>query len=251
VLARQGRILERTRKRTGAKRQHRIRTRSGVKALRARLTECGGALYTLPMNIKHLLLSCALALSVGGCSSMARGMRAETSPKYAPAAGTATLVFVRHSNFGGAINFVAVDQNKKFVAALRGPQHAITQLTPGEYTFYVVSENTDVIKATVEAGRTYVIETRVRPGFMKAQVTAESVRRDTPRFSEALTWIRETPALVPADTDGQAWVDDHADNIQKRIAKVDTNFEKKPADWQDQHTLRPEDGYTSDEFKLD
>jgi hypothetical protein len=200
------------------------------------------------MWIRALLVLCTLALS-WGCGG-ARGMRTETAPVYAPASGLASVVFARHTNFGGPINFVAVDQRRKFVAGMKGKAHAVSMLPPGEYVFYIIAENTDVIHATLEAGRTYVIEARVRMGFWKAQVTAESVRRGTPRFAEAPHWVQGTPALVPDGNSGQAWVDGHDDNIAKRISKVQSNWAKKDPSWQAQHTLSAEDGYLPDEFNV-
>ena len=176
-------------------------------------------------------------------------MKPAAAPSYQPQQGLATLVFARHTTYGAAINFVAVDQNRRFVAAVRGKAHAITQLPPGQYTFYLIAETTDPIKATLEAGRTYVIETRVRPGFWKAQATAEAVRRNTSRFTEAAGWIKESSPLVP-DGSGQQWVDEHADNIAARIAKVDAVWAQKDGEWQAQHTLAPEDGYLPGELKL-
>jgi len=95
-----------------------------------------------------------------------------------------------------------------------------------------------------------VIETRVRPGFWKAQATAEAVRRNTPRFAEAAEWIKSSEALVPEGGGGQAWVDGHAANISERIAKVDSVWASKDSEWQAQHTLAADDGYLADELKL-
>lgn len=201
------------------------------------------------MSIKSLLVAVVLSLAVG-CAGNARGMRPETAPTYAPKDGLATLVLARHTTFGAAINFVAVDQNKRFVASVRGKSHAIAQLPPGQYTFYLIAETTDPIRATIEAGRTYVIETRVRPGFWKAQATAEAVRRDTPRFVEAVEWIKESKPLVPEGNGGQEWVNDHADNIGERMSKVDAVWASKSSEWQAQHTLSAEDGYLANELKL-
>jgi hypothetical protein len=198
--------------------------------------------------MRTLLLLVAIALSAA-CGGAAQGMRPETAPKYVPPTGMATVVFARHTNFGGAINFVAVDQNRKFVAGMKGKAHAVATLAPGDYTFYVIAENTDVIHAKLEADRTYVIEARVRMGVWKAQVTAESVRRNTPRFAEAPSWIKGTDALVPNGSTGQQWVDSHGDNIAKRIAQTDAAWAQKDASWQAQHTLAPEDGYAQAEFK--
>jgi len=177
-------------------------------------------------------------------------MRPETAPVYTPQSGVATLILARHTTYGAAINFVAVDQNKKFVSSVRGKAHAITQLPPGQYTFYLIAETTDPIRATIEAGRTYVIETRVRPGFWKAQATAEAVKRGTPRFDEAAGWIKESKPLVPEGNGGQEWVNSHGDNITQRIAKVDSVWLEKDAEWQAQHTLAAEDGYLPGELKL-
>jgi hypothetical protein len=201
------------------------------------------------MSIKSLLVGVVLSFAIG-CSGGARGMRSETTPVYAPKEGVATLVLARHTTYGAAINFVAVDQNKRFVASVRGKAHAIATLPPGQYTFYLIAETTDPIRATIEAGRTYVIETRVRPGFWKAQATAEAVRRNTPRFAEAAEWIKSSQALVPEGNDGQAWVDGHAANITQRITKVDAVWPTKDGDWQAQHTLAADDGYLASELKL-
>jgi hypothetical protein len=201
------------------------------------------------MSIKTLLVALTLSLAVG-CAGGARGMRPETAPVYSPKDGLATLVLARHTTYGAAINFVAVDQNKRFVAAVRGKAHSITSLPPGEYTFYLLAETTDPIRATLEAGRTYVIETRVRPGFWKAQATAEAVRRNTPRFAEAAEWIKASKPTVPEGNGGQEWVDDHADNISQRITKVDGVWSSKDPEWQAQHTLSAEDGYLAGELSL-
>lgn len=201
------------------------------------------------MSIKTLLVALTLTLAVG-CAGGARGMRPETTPVYAPKDGLATLVLARHTTYGAAINFVAVDQNKRFVASVRGKSHAIAQLPPGEYTFYLIAETTDPIRATIEAGRTYVIETRVRPGFWKAQATAEAVRRNTPRFVEAAEWIKESKALVPDGNGGQEWVNGHVDNITQRMSKVDAVWPQKDPEWQAQHTLAADDGYLASELKL-
>ncbi len=200
------------------------------------------------MSMQRLLLICSIVWSAAACGGGAQGMRAESAPVYAPQSGAATVVFARPSNFGGAINFVAVDQNRKFVAAMKGKAHTVTMLPPGAYTFYIIAENTDAIRANLEAGRTYVIEARVRMGFWKAQVTAESVRRNTPRFAEAPGWIKGTRALVPDGSNGQQWVDAHGDNIGKRITQIDAAWNQKDAVWQGQHTLAAEDGYASGEF---
>lgn len=201
------------------------------------------------MKIRQILMFVTMILAVG-CTGGARGMKPATAPTYTPAQGMATLVFARHTTFGASVNFVAVDQNKRFVAAVRGKAHAITQLPPGQYTFYVIAETTDPIRATIEAGRTYVIETRVRPGVWKAQATAESVRRNTPRFAEAAGWIKASSPIVPDGTDGQVWVDEHAEDIAQRIAKVDAVFPTKDAEWQAAHTLSAEDGFLPNELQL-
>ncbi len=201
------------------------------------------------MIIKPLVLVCAIALSTA-CGGGAQGMRAETNPVYAPRDGMAMVVFARAANSGGTVDFVAVDQHRKFVAGMKGKAHAMTMLPPGDHTLYLVAENTDVIHATLEAHRTYLIETRVGAGPSRVQVTAESVRRNTPRFAEALAWIHGTRALVPDGSSGQSWVDSHGDNIAERIAQVDAGWSQKDANWQAQHTLVAEDGYLEDEFRV-
>jgi hypothetical protein len=199
------------------------------------------------MSTKTLLLLCVISL-VGACRS-AQGMREVRSPVYAPSGGMATVVFARHTHFGGAINFVVVDHNQRFIAGLKGQAHAIAMVPPGEYRFYVIAENTEVIHATLQPGRMYVVEARVRTGFWKARVTAEAVRRNTERFAEALSWIKETPALVPDGSRGQDWADSHRDNIRARSADIEAAWLEQDGNWQAQHTLAAEDGYLTEELR--
>lgn len=200
------------------------------------------------MSPRKLAVWVALTL-LAGCAGSVRGMKTVSNPVYHSGEGQATVVFARHTHFGAAISFMVVDEQKHFVAGLRGKTHAIAQVTPGPHRFYVLAESTEPIHATLEAGRTYVIETRVRSGWWVARATAEAVRRGTPRFAEAPGWISSSSPLAPEGSDGQLWVDGHAANIDAKISTVEGIWAAKDPEWQAAHTLAPDDGYLPNELR--
>ena len=159
----------------------------------------------------------------------------------------AVVVFLRPSKLGKAINFYVMDENKQFLTMFRGNQNTGVAVPPGKRTIYVVSENAELVRAELAAGRTYIIVARAKMGFGKARVEVETVRRNTPSFAESATWIRDTKAADPDLDDGAKWVRKHESAIAKRIGNAEAEWSSGGENYRAAHSLGVEDGRTQDE----
>ena len=92
----------------------------------------------------------------------------ETTP------GQALVYVVRPTNYGGAIQSkVAVDGAWKGVN--KGKNYFFFTLEPGEHFFCSKAENRSVMALTVEGGKTYYLQQKIRMGFNKARNKLEVI----------------------------------------------------------------------------
>jgi hypothetical protein len=162
-------------------------------------------------------------------------------------ADKALVVFVRTSKLGKAVNFYVLDQNKKLVTLFKGNQNVAITAPPGKHTFYVVSENAELVRAELGAGRTYIISTRAKMGLGKARVIVEPVLRSSPSFAESAQWVRDTKPGEPDFNKGNKWVRKHQGAIDKRIGEAEKDWSSGDAKHRAALTMGVEDGRTQDE----
>jgi hypothetical protein len=85
-----------------------------------------------------------------------------------PKAGKALVYVVRPTMTGNKIQTkLAVDG--EWVGVNRGHNYFFLQLEPGEHYLCSKAENKSVMVLTVEPGKTYYVEQKIRMGFMKAR----------------------------------------------------------------------------------
>lgn len=184
----------------------------------------------------HLLLLLVAALGTGFVHPNASDPGASGGPaSFVAPEDKALVVFVRPSKLGKAVNFYVLDKDKNLLTLFKGNEHVAITASPGEHTFYVVSEDAQAVKAELGAGRTYIIHAQPKMGFGKARVVVEPVLRSTPSFAESGKWVRDTKAAVPDMDKGNKWVRKHRSAIDKRIGKAETR------------TMGVEDGRTREE----
>lgn len=161
----------------------------------------------------------------------------------------ANVIFVRHTSSSEDPDFVVLDASGNFVATLSGDMHTVVELEPGDHAFYVLAENSEPLRATLEAGRTYVVETRPHAGFSKGTgVVVEAVAIE--RLAEVRGWVSTTPAMIPNRAQGQAWVKQRKRQIQQKIATAEADWARKDVFWRKKHTVRPTNGLTADQLGL-
>jgi len=97
---------------------------------------------------------------------------ADTDKKSHPtpeaSAGKALVYVVRPTMMGNKIQTkLAVDGEWKGVN--RGNNYFFFELEPGEHYFCSKAENRSLLKLSVEAGKTYFLQQKIKMGFMKAR----------------------------------------------------------------------------------
>jgi Protein of unknown function (DUF2846) len=91
----------------------------------------------------------------------------KSRPLPTPPADKALVYVVRPTMMGNKIQTkLAVDG--KWVGVNRGNNYFFVTLDPGEHYLCSTAENRSVLKVTVEPGKTYFLQQKVRMGFMKA-----------------------------------------------------------------------------------
>lgn len=159
----------------------------------------------------------------------------------------ALVVFVRPAKLGKAVNFYVYDSSKNLLTLFKGNERAAIALEPGKRTLYVVSENAGLVRAKLDAGRTYVVHTQPKMGMGKARVIVTPVLRDSPQFAESAQWLRETKVAEPDFAKGRKWTKKRQSSIDKRIADAEAEWSSMDAEAQAAMTMETEDGRTPEE----
>lgn len=168
-----------------------------------------------------------------------------TAPAAAAAAADAKVVFMRATNYGGAIAASVFDVTEAGQPKLIGIIHRGNKLAypvkPGLYTFMVVSEAADFMQATVVGGKTYYALVTPRMGVWKARFSFKPVRGDELAGNQFAKWDRGT-RLVVNTPKTLAWAKDNAADIADKRDRYLPEWSSKPESDRAAQTLNAEDG---------
>ncbi len=145
-----------------------------------------------------IIASALAAFLFAGCAStyMIKTAKIESGPDYA------IVNFIRPTLFGGAIKFGVWDRDQ--VVGVLTPERCVQyRAAPGEHLFLIRAENWGIVKATVEAGKTYTILVEPRLGLFKANVHPIVIKPDDKRLAG---WMKNVvyETLDPAIRDKYA-----------------------------------------------
>ncbi len=202
------------------------------------------------MNLKSLkvvLLGVAVALS--GCMTQSKYMVKSDGAATAAHPDKATVVFLRPSSFGGAIQASVYDtgpQEDKFIGIVSAGDKLAYSAEPGEHLFMVIAENADFMIAHLDAGKTYYVDVRPRPGVWKARFSLLPIHNDpAAKYStqsqefqhwlEKTTWIEKGPGA-------DQWYHEHASNIREKKLDYMQKWDRMKASDKANLTLNPSDG---------
>jgi hypothetical protein len=204
----------------------------------------------MPRVLAALLL-CLLGFS---SQSFARtrlmGPAADQSP--GPEAGKALVVFMRPRFFGGSGDkgppvtvYDAPDGATTFLGAIEYKHKLAVQMAPGAHRLMVAgAESVDFLDATLDAGKTYYVALKARPGTWTLRFTPIPVHTDPAakysvqgttfrEWNQGAMFLEKTPAA-------DAWYADIQDEIAAMKAKWLPAWLAKPGD--DPATRRLEAG---------
>ena len=168
-----------------------------------------------------------------------------TAPTPAAAAADSKVVFLRATNFGGAIAASVFDVTDagapKFIGIINRGNKLAYPVKPGLYTFMVVSEAADFMQATVVGGRTYYALVTPRMGVWKARFSFKPVRGDELEGNQFAAWDRGT-RLVANTPKTIAWARDNAADIADKRNRYLPEWSSKSASERAAQTLNADDG---------
>jgi len=168
-----------------------------------------------------------------------------TAPTQAAAVADSKVVFLRATNFGGAIAASVFDVTEagppKFIGIINRGNKLAYPVKAGLYTFMVVSEAADFMQATVVGGKTYYALVTPRMGVWKARFSFKPVRGDELDGNQFAAWDRGT-RLVANTPKTLAWAKDNAADIADKRDRYLPEWTSKPASDRAAQTLNAEDG---------
>jgi hypothetical protein len=146
----------------------------------------------------HLLAIGALAL--GGCAGHSDFMIKvpQGTAAIAPTSNNATVVFIRDSGIGFAVNFSIIDNAGNLLGDSVAKTHFALQLPPGRYFFFARGgENTDAVQADVAPGHLYYVRVVPHLGVWLARVELDPVKPSDKEWRSLPAWLAQTERLTP------------------------------------------------------
>lgn len=173
------------------------------------------------------LVGCLLfAFLLSACASERMRELADVPPIVAtPQADKATVVFLRPSFFGGAIQssvFDISDGPVDLVGIVSAGRKIAYGSRPGQRRFMVVGESADFMNADLTPGKTYFARVEPRIGFWKARFTLVPVSALASELEGELkscTWVDNTP-------DSFGWAKENMPSIQEKLSSYLPDWEK-------------------------
>jgi hypothetical protein len=201
------------------------------------------------MKTSNVLLACAMALGMTGCVTTSDYMSRSTVASVEPAADKALVVFMRPSNYGGAIQasvFDATQPQEEFIGIVSGNTKTAYQATPGKHLFMVIGENADFMNATLDAGKTYYVLVSPRMGVWKARFSLLPIHNDAAakynlKSEEFGEWQSGTH-FVEKSPAAEQWYRDNASSVSEKRADYMVRWNTASAEQQAELTLLPGDG---------
>lgn len=170
-------------------------------------------------------------LALVGCQSALMAKTAEGVKPYNPDPEKAVVIFMRPSQFGGAVQSTVYqyDGTPKFVGIVSAGSKIAYQVDPGKHIFMVMGENADFLEADLAAGHIYYIEVEAHFGFAKARFSLEPIPQtefETKDFKKDVgkcDFVNNTPA-------SEQWFTEHRQDVVEKHDSYFAKWQAKPAE---------------------
>ncbi|MBQ4279960.1 MAG: hypothetical protein IJC16_08425 [Rikenellaceae bacterium] len=170
---------------------------------------------------RTILLCCLLALSFAAQAQILR----------APSEGRSMVYFYREPGTAFLIKIDLYDSTR-LLGTLGQGRFMAYECAPGRHIFAASSENFDIAEATLEAGRTYMIEVQPVMGIAVARVSLKPVDRTARAFKRQAKEIRAVfernkelrvaPPVDPEQVNHAGAAPDTPDIMKKHARKKET-----------------------------
>lgn len=130
------------------------------------------------------------------------------------------LVYILRPAFVGKVIKMWAFADEQFIGVTYGKQYTYALVEPGEHVFWSKSENVSGLRMTVEAGKTYHLQQKIRPGGWKASVKLiEAEASEVPKFFKKCKYVTPTER---AHTRARELFQESYDDARKRADYRDT-----------------------------
>ena len=131
-----------------------------------------------------------------------------------PTEGKALVYIMRSNDLGGGMNFRVYNRDV-FLGALPSRAYFTYECDPGEHLFWAASENRDFVEASLEAGKTYVIDLRAKMGAVIAAVGVEPYSPNNPTHVKRIEKVLKKH--INANVTGEDRTQEKAESIAKAL----------------------------------
>lgn len=189
-----------------------------------------------------ILLLMAFSVIMTGCASSKMTPVTGGGEIYKPRENEATIIFMRPSFFGAAIQssvFDVTTAENKFVGIVSAFSKVAYKTSPGVHLFMVVGESGDFLRVKFAAGKTYYAVVIPRLGFLKARFSLSPVRRhemESGKFKDEI----EDKNFVENTPESHAWARENGKSIQDKREEYWPKWIRKYGE--NSYGLSPEDG---------
>lgn len=129
----------------------------------------------------------------------------------------------------------------KLVGIIKTNTKISFDVAPGEYTFMVIGESADFMKAIVTVGKIYYVRIAPRTGLWKARFSFQPLRQSDLASTNFIKWDSITN-LVESTPAAEVWAKRNAPDIESKRADYWPSWSEKPLEQREKQTLKSEDG---------
>lgn len=189
----------------------------------------------------------ALVFALCGCQSSMMAKSSGGGSIVAP--NEATVVFLRPSSFGGAIQSSVYDVTggkTVFGGIVSAKTQVSMHLPSGQHLLMVVAENADFMNASLAPGKTYYVLVKPRMGMWKARfslipIHADAAAKYNLHTDDFAGWKRDSQPVEKTPA-ADAWYAAHQADIEAKRADYMQKWERMDAQDKAVLTLHAEDG---------
>ena len=116
-----------------------------------------------------------------------------------PSEGKSVIYFIRSSNLGSLMNIRYFDEDK-YLGKFNGRSYIRYECEPGNHIFWIKAENVNVLRANLEEGKVYLVETNAALGAFSAAAKFKLVDYSDERQLKRINWVfekREESTFTP------------------------------------------------------
>jgi hypothetical protein len=189
-----------------------------------------------------MCLGMVFCVAATGCASSAFMHEAASAHSGPPPAGSATVVFLRPSNFGYATTPTILDQQGGFVGQSVASSQFAATVPAGKHMFVVWAENTGALQADLAPGKTYYVHVSLKMGALSARAHLLALKPASSDWGKLDDWLGTTTRYEVDQQAGQAYLAGRADEVQERLRRANEALQKYDRAELAERTLAPKDG---------